>query len=159
LSLLTPNDERWMREALREARKAEAAGEVPVGAVVVLGDDLIARGHNQRETLHDPTAHAEMIALTAAAESLENWRLSGARMFVTLEPCAMCAGALVLARVAEVVWAAPDPRAGAVESVFRILDEPRLNHRVASRRGLLEDQCAELLRTFFRKRRDETSGE
>lgn len=144
-----------MREALREARRAEEEGEVPVGAVIVLGGQVIARGRNQRELLHDPTAHAEMIALTAAAEHLQNWRLSGARMFVTLEPCAMCAGALVLARVQEVVWATPDPRAGAVESVFRIWDEPRLNHRVLSRRGVLEDECRDLLKAFFRRRRSE----
>ncbi|MCC6740857.1 MAG: nucleoside deaminase [Planctomycetia bacterium] len=144
-----------MREALREARRAEEEGEVPVGAVIVLGDQVIARGRNQRELLHDPTAHAEMIALTAAAEHLQNWRLSGARMFVTLEPCAMCAGALVLARVQEVIWATPDPRAGAVESVFRIWEEPRLNHRVLSRKGVLEDECRGLLKSFFRRRRAE----
>ena len=142
-----------MTEALREARKAREAGEVPVGAVIVLDDRIIARAHNQRELLHDPTAHAEMIALTQAAEALENWRLTGARMFVTLEPCAMCAGALVLARVGEVVWATPDPRAGAVDSVFKILDEPRLNHRVLSRRGVLEAECRALLQEFFRERR------
>ena len=153
MGLLELNDEHWMREALREARKAEAEGEVPVGAVIVLDGEVIARAHNQRELLHDPTAHAEMIALTQAAEHLENWRLSGARMFVTLEPCAMCAGALVLARVTEVVWATADPRAGAIESVFRILEEPRLNHRVFSRKGILEDECSEMLKSFFRKRR------
>ncbi|MBI2920282.1 MAG: nucleoside deaminase [Planctomycetes bacterium] len=144
-----------MREALREAKKAEAEGEVPVGAVIVLGEEVVARAHNQRELLHDPTAHAEMIALTQAAEHLENWRLAGARMYVTLEPCAMCAGALVLARVEEVVWAAADPRAGAIESVFRILEEPRLNHRVRSRGGILEIECRDLLQSFFRRRRTE----
>ena len=156
LSLLQRDDDDWMREALREARKAEAEGEVPVGAVIVLGDEVIARAHNQRELLHDPTAHAEMIALTQAAEHLSNWRLSGARMYVTLEPCAMCAGALVLARLEEVIWATPDPRAGAVESVFRILEEPRLNHRVLSRSGVLEAECRELLKSFFRRRRTES---
>jgi tRNA(adenine34) deaminase len=156
LGLLERNDEDWMREALREARKAEAEGEVPVGAVIVFDGGIIARAHNQRELLHDPTAHAEMIALTQAAEHLANWRLTGARMFVTLEPCAMCAGALVLARVQEVVWATPDPRAGAVESVFRIWEEPRLNHRVISRKGVLEDECREMLKGFFRRRRSES---
>ncbi|NUN50676.1 MAG: nucleoside deaminase [Candidatus Brocadiae bacterium] len=159
MGLLDLTDERWMREALREARKAEAEGEVPVGAVIVHGDTVIARAHNQRELLKDPTAHAEMIALTQAAEHLGNWRLGGARLFVTLEPCAMCAGAIVLARVAEVTWATPDPRAGAVESVFRILEEPRLNHRVVSRSGLLEDECSDLLKSFFRRRRDEKDRE
>ena len=153
MGLLERNDEFWMQEALREAKKAEAEGEVPVGAVIVLGEEIVGRAHNQRELLHDPTAHAEMIALTQAAEHLENWRLSGARMFVTLEPCAMCAGALVLARLEEVVWATADPRAGAIESVFRILEEPRLNHRVRSRSGILETECRELLKSFFKKRR------
>lgn len=147
-----------MREALREARKAESEGEVPVGAVIVLGGEVIARAHNQRELLKDPTAHAEMIALTQAAERVQNWRLSGARMFVTLEPCAMCAGALVLSRLEQVVWATPDPRAGAVESVFRILEEPRLNHRVLSLRGVLEAECRDMLKSFFQRRRKESAG-
>ncbi|MEK7467487.1 MAG: tRNA adenosine(34) deaminase TadA [Planctomycetota bacterium] len=155
MGLLVPGDQTWMREALREARKAEAEGEVPIGAVIVHRAQVIARGRNQRELLKDPTAHAEMIALTAAAEHLQNWRLSGARMYVTLEPCAMCAGALVLARLEEVVWATADPRAGAVESVFRILEEPRLNHRVLSRSGVLEHECSDLLKSFFRRRRKE----
>lgn len=151
------NDDDWMREALREARKAESEGEVPVGAVIVLGGEVIARAHNQRELLKDPTAHAEMIALTQAAERVQNWRLAGARMFVTLEPCAMCAGALVLSRLEQVVWATPDPRAGAVESVFRILDEPRLNHRVLSLRGVLEAECRDMLKSFFQRRRKESA--
>ena len=157
LGLLERNDEDWMREALREARKAEAEGEVPVGAVIVFDGGIIARAHNQRELLHDPTAHAEMIALTQAAEHLSNWRLTGARMFVTLEPCAMCAGALVLARVQEVVWATPDPRAGAVESVFRIWEEPRLNHRVRSRADSLRSNAA-TSKSFFRKKRTEPTS-
>lgn len=156
MSLLLPGDDDWMREALREARRAEAEGEVPIGAVIVHEGRVVARAHNQRERLQDPTAHAEMIALTQAAEHLHNWRLAGARMYVTLEPCAMCAGALVLSRLEEVVWATPDPRAGAVESVFRILEEPRLNHRVLSRSGVLEEECRELLKSFFRRRRSET---
>ena len=133
---------------------AAEAGEVPVGAVIVHGGRVIARAHNQVETLRDATAHAEMIAITQAAESLENWRLEGAEMFVTLEPCAMCSGAMVLSRVARVVYGADDPVAGACGSVFNIVSEKRLNHRIPVVKGVMADRSSELLKSFFRARRD-----
>jgi tRNA(adenine34) deaminase len=146
-----------MREALKEAALAREVGEVPVGCVVVQGSAhggrVIARAHNQREMLQDPTAHAEMVALTQAAAELGTWRLEGATVYVTLEPCAMCAGAMVLARVDRLVYGAPDPKAGAVESVFRILEEKRLNHRVEVERGVLAGPCGAILTEFFRERR------
>ncbi len=150
-------DERFMQEALKEAALAREAGEVPVGCIVVHGSAdggrIIARAHNQREMLQDPTAHAEMIALTQAAAELGTWRLEGASVYVTLEPCAMCAGAMVLARVARLVYGATDPKAGAVESVFRILEEERLNHRVEVERDVLAEPCGAVLTEFFRERR------
>ena len=142
-----------MAEALREARLALDADEVPVGAVIVHNGRVAARAHNQRELLRDPTAHAEMIAITQAAEALDSWRLEGCTLYVTLEPCAMCAGAMVLARLDRLVYGAADSKAGAVESVFRLLDEPRLNHRVAVTAGVLADPCAALLTDFFQSKR------
>ena len=150
---LAQGDERHMRLALAAAREAFDAGEVPVGAVAVCGGRVVGRAHNQRELLRDPTAHAEMLALTQAAEALGRWRLSGVTLFVTLEPCAMCAGAMVLARIDRLVYGATDPKAGAVESLFRLLDDERLNHRVPATRGVLADECGDLLRAFFRKQR------
>lgn len=147
------DEERFMRQALREAEEAAAIGEVPVGAVVVRDGRIIGRGHNQRETLNDPTAHAEMIAITAASAHLESWRLEDCTLFVTLEPCAMCAGALVLARLPRLVFGAFDPKAGGCGSVLDVANEPRLNHRVNAEGGLLADECGELLRRFFRARR------
>jgi len=146
-------DERWMQEALRVAQAALDADEVPVGCVVVHEDRIIGRAHNQREMLRDPTAHAEMIALTQAAGALETWRLGGCTLYVTLEPCAMCAGAMVLGRIERLVYGATDPKAGAVESVFRLLDEPRLNHKVAVRGGVLAADCGAVLSEFFRTKR------
>lgn len=146
-------DEQFMRTALREAEQAAAEGEVPVGAVVVHEGSIIASAYNQRETLHDPTAHAEMIALTQAAAALGSWRLAGCTLYVTLEPCPMCAGAIVNARVPRVVYGATDPKAGAVESLYTLLADPRLNHASEVTRAVLEEQCGELLRTFFRARR------
>jgi tRNA(Arg) A34 adenosine deaminase TadA len=147
-------DERWMREALRLAEAAAAADEVPVGCVIVHAGRAVGRAHNQRETLQDPTAHAEMIAITQAAEALGTWRLHGCTVYVTLEPCAMCAGAMVLARVDRCVWGAADPKAGAVESVFRLLEEPRLNHRVATRGGVLAEACGGILSEYFAAKRE-----
>jgi tRNA(adenine34) deaminase len=139
-----------MAVALSEADAAAAAGEVPVGCVVVSGDGLeLGRGHNGREGLADPTAHAEIAAIRAAAARLGDWRLEGATAFVTLEPCAMCAGALVLARVARVVFGCADPKAGAVTTLYGIGRDARLNHRFEVVEGVLEDACAERLRTFF----------
>ncbi|MDQ7778804.1 MAG: tRNA adenosine(34) deaminase TadA [Planctomycetota bacterium] len=151
--------EQFMSEALKEAQRAQEEGEVPVGAVVVHDGRVIARAHNQREVLKDPTAHAEMIAITQAAEALENWRLEGTTMYVTLEPCVMCAGAIVLARVTLLVFGAADPKAGACGSVFDILADRRLNHRVEVVRGVMEEKAAALLRGFFRQKRQSTDGE
>ncbi|MBM4016890.1 MAG: tRNA adenosine(34) deaminase TadA [Planctomycetes bacterium] len=151
--LTAAEDDRWMHEALRLARDALAKDEVPVGCVIVHEGRLVGRAHNQRETLRDPTAHAEMIAITQAAEALGSWRLGGCTLYVTLEPCAMCAGAMVLARIDRLVYGACDPKAGAVRSVFRFLDEPRLNHRVAATAGVLAEECGAVLTEFFRSKR------
>lgn len=152
------SDEGFMRAALAEACQALAEGEVPVGAVAVADGRLVGRAHNQRETLRDPTAHAEMLALTQAAAALGRWRLTGVTLYVTLEPCAMCAGAMVLARLDRLVYGATDPKAGAVASLYRLLADPRLNHRVPSEGGLLAEECGALLQEFFRKRRAESCG-
>lgn len=151
-----PSDERWMEVALQEADLAAARADVPIGCVIV-GEDgrELARGRNRRELDADPTAHAEMVAMRAAARGLGHWRLDGATLYVTLEPCVMCAGALVNARVTRVVYGASDPKAGAVESLYRITEDPRLNHRVASTGGVLDARCAERLRAFFRVLRDQ----
>jgi tRNA(adenine34) deaminase len=150
----TTTDERWMRVALAQAAAALEHDDVPVGAVVVAPDgNELARGRNRREQTGDPTAHAELEALRAAARTLGSWRLDGCTLVVTLEPCAMCAGALVQARVGHLVFGADDPRAGAVTSLFDLVRDPRLPHRVEVRRGVLADDCAALLRTFFATRR------
>jgi len=146
-------DERFMREALAEARRGLAAGEVPVGAVVVIDGVVVARAHNAPIAHSDPTAHAEILALRAAGAHVENYRLTDASLYVTVEPCAMCSGAALHARVAEVVYGAPDPKAGAVESLHRLFDDARLNHRVTSRGGVLAAESAALLREFFEARR------
>ncbi|MSR74932.1 MAG: tRNA adenosine(34) deaminase TadA [Planctomycetes bacterium] len=146
-------DEVWMRKALREAEAAAADGEVPVGAIIVHKGRILGRGRNQRETLHDPTAHAEMIAITAAAGELESWRLLDCTLYVTLEPCAMCAGAIVLARIPRLVFGASDPKAGACGSVLDITRHERLNHRVEPEGGVLGEECGHMLSEFFRKRR------
>jgi tRNA(adenine34) deaminase len=145
--------ERWMRLALEEARMAAEEDEVPVGAVVVAGGRVIASGHNQREQLQDPTAHAEMIALTQAAASLGSWRLEGCTLYVTLEPCPMCAGGILQARIPAVVWGAADPKAGAVRSLYELFNDARLNHRVEHLGGVLADECGRLLSDFFRSKR------
>lgn len=151
--LAQPEDLAYMQAALAEAERAAAEGEVPVGAIVVCRDQIIAAAHNQRETLHDPTAHAEMIAITQAAESLGAWRLEGCTLYVTLEPCPMCAGAIVQARVPRVVYGATDPKAGAVESLYSLLSDQRLNHRCDIERGVLAEPCGTVLTEFFRARR------
>ena len=148
----TPHD-RWMRLALDEARAAAAEDEVPVGAVVVAAGRVVASAHNQREQLEDPTAHAEMIALTQAAAALGSWRLETCTLYVTLEPCPMCAGAILQARVPAVVWGAPDPKAGAVESLYRLFEDSRLNHRVEHTGRILAAECGALLSEFFRSKR------
>ena len=146
-----------MLEALKEARAAEDADEVPVGAVVVHHGRIIGRGHNQRQRLADPTAHAEMIALTAAASSIGDWRLTGCTLYVTLEPCAMCAGAIVLARIDRLVFGADDPKAGACGSLYSITTDPRSNHQVAVTRGVREHECRLILQAFFQRRRTSKS--
>lgn len=143
------SDELYMREALREAELAAARGEVPVGAVAVHEGRVVARGHNLRETARDPSAHAELIAMRAAAAYLSSWRLVGVTLYVTLEPCPMCAGAIVNARVPRVVYGADDPKAGAVRTLYRLLEDSRLNHRPEVAAGVLADECAAQLREFF----------
>jgi tRNA(adenine34) deaminase len=146
-----------MRAALTEAGLAPDHGDVPVGAVVVLGEAVIAAGHNERELRQDPTAHAELLALQRAAEAVGSWRLIDTTLYVTLEPCAMCAGAIVLARVPRVVYGTADPKAGAAGSVLDVLAEPRLNHRPVVDAGPLADECAAVLRAFFAERRKGSS--
>ena len=147
------SDEQWMRAALDEARSAAASGGVPVGAVVVQGDVVIARAANRTVRDQDPTAHAEMLAIRAASAAIGSWRLDGCSLFVTLEPCAMCAGAIVLGRVPRVVIGAWDPKAGMAGSVGDLLRHPRLNHRPEVAGGVLEEECGALLRDFFAARR------
>ena len=143
-----------MQQAIDQAFIAEENGDVPIGAVVVYENRVIGKGCNQREQLNDPTAHAEMIALTAAAEFIGNWRLGGCTMYVTLEPCCMCAGALVLARIERLVYGCDDPKAGACRSLYNIVQDERLNHRAEITSGVLEEKCREQLQEFFRGRRD-----
>jgi tRNA(adenine34) deaminase len=150
--------ERWMREALLLARAAGDRGEVPVGSVAVFEDRIVGRGTNARESAHDPTAHAELVAIQAAARTLGRWRLTGVTLFATLEPCAMCAGAMVLARIDRLVYGASDPKAGAVGSLMDLSADPRLNHRFPVERGVLADASGELLRAFFRARRADGNG-
>jgi tRNA(adenine34) deaminase len=152
-------DEVWMRLALDEAADAERLGEVPIGAVVVLGEKVIGRGHNRVRAERDPTAHAEIVALRDAARFLDNYRLTGTTLYVTIEPCPMCAGALVNARVARLVYGAADPRAGAVTTLFQLCTDPRLNHRVEIRGGVLEAECREMIQSFFHKKRAEILSE
>jgi tRNA(adenine34) deaminase len=157
-STKTPTDDAaldrgWMQRAIALAQTAGNEGEVPVGALLVAGDRVLGEGYNRPIGACDPTAHAEIVALRAAAAGAQNYRLPGSTLYVTLEPCAMCAGAIVQARVARVVFGARDPRAGAAGSVFQVLGEARLNHRPAVTEGLLAERCGELLTDFFRQRR------
>jgi tRNA(adenine34) deaminase len=142
-----------MQLALREAERALAEDEVPVGAVILCGDRVIAAAHNQREQLKDPTAHAEMIAITQGAQALEDWRLEECTLYVTLEPCPMCAGAILQARIPRVVYGATDPKAGAVQSLFGVLSDKRLNHRCEIIPGVLAAPCGEILTRFFQAQR------
>ena len=145
--------EHYMKMALQEAQQAFDEDEVPIGAVIVHDDRVIARAHNQREQLHDPTAHAEMIAITQAAEARGTWRLDDCTLYVTLEPCPMCAGAIVQARIPTVVYGAADPKAGAVHTLYRLLDDSRLNHRCLIVSGVLAQRCGEILTRFFQQQR------
>lgn len=144
----------FMKMALEQAEQAYAVGEVPVGAVIAHHGRVIAAAHNQREQLSDPTAHAEMIAITQASEAMEGWRLVDCTLYVTLEPCPMCAGAILNARVPEVVFGAVDPKGGAVVSIFKLLSDARLNHRAEIVQGVMDEQCGELLTRFFRSKRN-----
>jgi tRNA(Arg) A34 adenosine deaminase TadA len=150
---MSRHDAEFMREALAEARRGLDAGEVPVGAVVVLDGAIIARGHNAPIARSDPTAHAEVIALREAARTVGNYRLAGATLYATVEPCAMCCGAALHARVARLVYGAPDPKAGVVESLYRLLDDARFNHRIEVTGGVLADESALVLRAFFETKR------
>jgi tRNA(adenine34) deaminase len=153
MSAMATPDEMYMRRAIELAQQAEAAGEVPVGAVIVRGNEIIGEGFNRPISQRDPTAHAEMVALRAAAALSDSYRLTGSTLYVTLEPCAMCAGAMVHARVERLVYAAPDPRAGAAGSVFNVVRSPALNHRLDVDGGVLGEDCGALLRNFFLARR------
>jgi len=147
------DDRRLMQLALEEARASLQHEDVPIGCVIVRDDEVLARAHNRREESNDPTAHAEILALSEAAQKIGSWRLEGCSAYVTLEPCAMCAGAMVLARIDRLVYGAPDPKAGAVRSLFNLADDPRLNHRVEVTAGLLEQDSSALLKEFFATRR------
>jgi tRNA(adenine34) deaminase len=150
--------ETWMKLAIEEANKAGAIGEVPIGAIVVKDGEVIGRGHNLRETGMDPTAHAEMIAIREASQHLNAWRLSGCTLYVTLEPCPMCAGAIVQGRVDHVVYGAMDPKAGCAGTLFNLLEEPRFNHQPTVLAGILEQECGDLLRDFFRALRQRNTN-
>ncbi|MFN3190806.1 MAG: tRNA adenosine(34) deaminase TadA [Aureliella sp.] len=146
-------DQLYMKQALGLAVHAMESDEVPVGAIITQGSRVVGSGWNQRESLHDPTAHAEMIAITQAAASISDWRLENCTLYVTLEPCPMCAGAILQSRVARVVYGASDPKAGAVDSLYRLLDDPRLNHRSQVTAGVMAEDCGALLTHFFREKR------
>jgi tRNA(adenine34) deaminase len=152
-------DERYMRMAIDQAYIAEENGDVPIGCVIVHQDRVIAKGYNQRELLHDPTAHAEIIALTQAAEYIGNWRLTGCTIYVTLEPCPMCAGALVLGRLDRLVYGTDDPKTGAVKSLYTIVQDERLNHRLEVTSGVMREDCQKQLQDFFLRRRRENSSQ
>lgn len=145
--------EKYMRLALEEAAKAASEGEIPIGAVIVCQGEVIARAHNLRETLRDATAHAELLAIAAACRALGRWRLTGCALYVTVEPCPMCSGAVVNSRLDSVVYGCPDARAGGCESIFNIVSNPNLNHAAGVISGVLEEDCAKVMRDFFRARR------
>lgn len=152
-------DTTFMRLALEEAAAAAAEGEVPIGAVVTLGNQVVAHAHNRREGAHDPAGHAEFIAMQEAAAKLGRWRLTGCTVYVTVEPCLMCAGMAINARVDRVVYGAPDPKAGALTSLFEVGRDERLNHTFEVTAGVLEDECASIMKDFFKARRDRTRAE
>jgi len=147
------DDAYWMKKALNQARKAEALGEVPIGAVIIKDGTILGRGFNQRECKNDPSAHAEMIAVRQASKKLNAWRLTGTTLYVTLEPCPMCMGAILLARMDRVVFGCLDPKAGAAGSLYNLAEDRRFNHRVELAGGVLKEECSEILSNFFRKLR------
>jgi len=146
--------EHWMREAILLAKEAEKIGEVPIGAIIVRGDEIIGRGYNLREQTMDPTAHAEMIAIRNASQQLDAWRLLECRLYVTLEPCPMCAGAIVQSRVPQVIYGTTDPKAGCAGTLMNLLQEPRFNHRTEVISDVLQEECSQLLTNFFRRLRN-----
>ncbi|GIP24626.1 tRNA adenosine(34) deaminase TadA [Paenibacillus sp. J22TS3] len=150
---MTYTDEYWMGEAIKEAKKAEAIGEVPIGAVIVRDDEIVGKGYNLRETTNDPTAHAEIIAIREASSRLGSWRLLNCRLYVTLEPCPMCAGAIVQSRVPHVLYGTADPKAGCAGTLMNLLQESRFNHQTEMTTGILQPECASLLTDFFRRLR------
>lgn len=151
--MLITEDERWMKEAIEQARLAESLGEVPIGAVIVRDGSIVGAGYNLRERDRDPTAHAEMIAIRDASDKLQSWRLLGCTLYVTLEPCPMCAGAILQSRVERVVYGASDPKAGCVGTLMDLLQDPRFNHVSPWTSGVLQEQCSSMLTDFFRKLR------
>jgi len=152
--MMQPKDDHyWMGMALREAKKAEARGEVPIGALIVRDNVVLGRGYNLRETSHDPTSHAEMLAIRKASKKAGNWRLLGASLYVTLEPCAMCMGAAILARLERIIFGCHDPKGGAAGSLFDLSNDHRLNHRIELTAGIRQDECSELLSSFFEELR------
>ncbi|GIN64560.1 tRNA-specific adenosine deaminase [Robertmurraya siralis] len=153
------NHEKFMREAIKEAKKAELLGEVPIGAVIVHNDEIIARAHNLRESKQSSIAHAEILAIDMACQKLETWRLEEATLYVTLEPCPMCAGASMLSRIANVVYGASDPKGGCAGTFMNLLQDQRFNHQSEVLSGVLEEECGQLLTEFFRKLRDEKRKE
>ncbi|MBP2002777.1 tRNA(adenine34) deaminase [Paenibacillus shirakamiensis] len=148
------NDEFWMRQAMEEAYKAECIGEVPIGAVVVWNEEIVGRGHNLREINHDPTAHAEIIAIRQASLKLQSWRLLDCRLYVTLEPCPMCAGAIVQSRIPHVIYGTTDPKAGCAGTLMNLLQESRFNHQTKITAEVLQPECSAMLTQFFRKLRN-----
>ena len=158
LTINNQDDKRYMRMAIDQAYIAEENGDVPIGCVIVYDNQVIAKAYNQREQLNDPTAHAEIIALTQAAEFIGNWRLGSCTIYVTLEPCPMCAGALVLGRLDRLVYGTVDPKTGAVESLYHIVQDDRLNHRLEVTAGVLQADCQKQLQDFFQKRRRENNS-
>ncbi len=149
------DDQKYMKIALAEAQKAAELGEIPIGAVLVLDGEIISKAHNMRETWKDATAHAEMIVIREACEKLDRWRLSGATLYVTIEPCPMCAGAIVMSRISRLVYGSPDSKAGAAESLFNVVNNPALNHMVDVVSGVCGEECTRAMKDFFKKRRKE----
>lgn len=149
------DDQKYMEMALAEARKAAELGEIPIGAVLVLDGEVVATAHNMRETWQDATAHAETIVIREACKKLKRWRLSGATLYVTIEPCPMCAGAIVMSRISRLVYGSPDSKAGAAESLFNVVNNPALNHMVDVTAGVCSEKCTQVMKDFFKKRRSE----
>ena len=147
------DDKKFMKIALEEAKTAGAMGEIPIGAVLVVSGEIIAKGHNMRETWQDATAHAEVVVIQAACKKLKRWRLTEATLYVTIEPCPMCAGAIIMSRIERLVYGAPDSRAGACESLFNVVNNPALNHQVKVTAGILEQECGKIVKDFMQEKR------